>query len=484
MKLSDNLSKNIDEINRLLPVKKSFDIIGRKLAFGNTEGYIIFIDGFAKDDIMLWLLDNLQNLPKKDTTIYDLDKWISSHIGYIEVETFTDYDKLQTSILSGAVGLILENQSEGIIIDARTYPSRGPKEPDLEKVTRGSRDGLVETIIFNTALIRRRVRDARLIFEMKTVGKRSKTDVSIGYINDLVDKDLLNNIYKKIDNIQVDSLIMAEKSLDELLIKKKWYNPLPQIRFTERPDVVAAHLLEGHIAIIVDTSPSVILLPTTFFHFTQHSEDYYQNPLVGTYIRWIRFLAILCAIILSPLWLMLALNPSYLPESLKFIGPEKMGNIPIFVQFIILEIGLDVLRIASIHTPDTLSTSLGIIGGLILSQFAVDVGWFIPESILYMAIVGICTFASPSIEFAFAIRLFRLFLLILTGIFNSYGFYIGIAIILVIIGTTKTFGKIPYTWPLIPFNFKALTNILFRKPIIEIKRNNQKKRDNTINKKI
>lgn len=475
MELSKDLSKNIEEINRLLPIKKSFDIIGRNLTFGNTKGYLIFIDGFAKDDIMLWLLDNLQDLPRKETNIYDLKDWISSHIGYIEVETFTDYDTLQNSVLSGAVGLVLENQSEGIIIDARTYPARGPQEPDLEKVTRGSRDGLVETIIFNTALIRRRVRDSRLIFEMKTVGKRSKTDVSVGYISDLVDKKLLADIYKKIDNIQVDSLIMAEKSLDELLIKKKWYNPLPQIRFTERPDVVAAHLLEGHIAIIVDTSPSVILLPTTFFHFTQHSEDYYQNPLVGTYIRWIRFFAIFIAMILSPLWLLLALNPTYLPEALKFIGPEEVGNIPLFIQFILLEIGLDMLRIASIHTPNTLSTSLGIIGGLILSQFAVDVGWFIPETILYMAIVGICTFASPSIEFAFAIRLFRLFLLLLTGLFNSYGFFGGLIIILIIIGTTKTFSGMRYTWPLIPFNAKALSNILFRKPIIEIKRNNEKK---------
>ncbi|GKX29525.1 spore germination protein [Vallitalea longa] len=482
MELVKNLSENIEEINRLLPIKKSFDIIGRNLTFGNTEGYLIFIDGFAKDDIMLWLLDNLQNLPKKETSIYNLKEWISSHIGYIEVETFTDYNVLQNSVLAGAVGLILEGQSEGIIIDARTYPARGPQEPDLEKVTRGSRDGLVETIIFNTALIRRRVRDARLIFEMKTVGKRSKTDVSVGYIADLVDKNLLDDINKKIDKIQVESLIMAEKSLDELLIKKKWYNPLPQIRFTERPDVVAAHLLEGHIAIIVDTSPSVILLPTTFFHFTQHSEDYYQNPVVGTYIRWIRFFAIFIATILSPLWLLLALNPSYLPETLKFIGPEEVGNIPIFIQFVLLEIGLDMLRIASIHTPNTLSTSLGIIGGLILSQFAVDVGWFIPETILYMAVVGICTFASPSIEFAFAIRLFRLFLLLSTGLFNIYGFAAGLIIILTIIGTTKTFSGMRYTWPLIPFNGKALSNILFRKPIIEIKRNNEKKKHKATNK--
>ncbi len=197
---------------------------------------------------------------------------------------------MQTSVLSGGAALFIDGQKEGILLDVREYPVRGPEEPDLEKVTRGARDGLVETIIFNTTLIRRRIRDPQLIFELKTVGSQSKTDVAIGYIDNVVDHKLLDEFKNKLDEININALVMAEKTLEELLIKKKWYNPLPQVRFTERPDVVAAHLLEGHIAIIVDTSPSVMLLPVTIFHFTQHAEDYYQNPLVGTYLRWIRFL--------------------------------------------------------------------------------------------------------------------------------------------------------------------------------------------------
>lgn len=475
MNLPLKLEEKINTIKKNLPIDQSFDVIGREITIGRTNGYMILIDGFAKDDIMLWLLEYLQSLPKEETNIYDLQKWIQSHIGYVEVETFTKYDQLEHAVLSGAVGILLDNQTEGLIIDARTYPARGPQEPDLEKVTRGSRDGLVETIVFNTALIRRRIRDPKLIFEMTTVGKRSKTDVAISYINNLVDHDLLNNIKNKINNIEIDSLMMAEKSLEELLIKKKWYNPLPQARFTERPDVVAAHLLEGHIALIVDTSPSVLLLPVTLFHFTQHSEDYYQNPLVGTYLRWVRFISMFAALLLTPLWLLLVNNQELLPEVLSFIGPKEQGTIPIFIQFLLLEIGLDILRLASIHTPNTLSTSLGIIGGLLLSQFAVDVGWLMPETVLYMAIVGIGTFATPSIEFALALRMFRIFILLLTGLFNIYGFVISIIIICVIVFTTKTFNGMRYTWPLIPFEGKALSNILFRKPIIEIKRNKQKR---------
>lgn len=471
MKLFKELDHNIQKIKEILPVEESFDVVTREIRFGKTNGYLVCIDGFAKDDIMIHLLQNLQGLDNRHARIKDIEEWTKSNIGYIEVDTLTDFSALQHAVLSGSTVILVDDEDIGLIVDSRTYPARGPEEPDLEKVTRGSRDGLVETIVFNTALIRRRVRDPRLVFEMKTVGKRSKTDVAISYIKDLADEKLLEDLRKDIDNIQVESLVMAEKSLEELLIKKKWYNPMPQAKFTERPDVAAAHLLEGHIVIIVDTSPSVMIVPATFFHFTQHSEDYYQNPLVGTYIRWVRFLSILISMFLTPLWLVLVYNQQNLPDFLSFIGPKEETVIPLFIQLLLLELGLDVLRIASIHTPNTLSTSLGIIGGLMLSQLAVDVGWVTNETVLYMAVVGIGTFASPSIEFALAIRIFRLVTLILTGIFKTPGFIAGILLMFIIIGTTKSYGNVRYTWPLIPFNYKALTNVLLRKPIIEIKRN-------------
>lgn len=474
MLLQANLEENKKVIKNYLPIDKSFDVIGRDLILGNSiKAYLLFIDGFAKDEMLFWIIKSLQELSSEQITVNQLKEWIAKHISYIEVSSFEDLSEMQMNILSGAAAIILDGQTSGILLDIRTYPARSPEEPDLERVTRGARDGLVETIIFNTALIRRRLRDPKLICEITNVGKRSKTDVVLAYINDLVNQELLSDIKAKINSIQVDALIMGEKSLEELLFKKKWYNPLPQVRFTERPDVVTAHLLEGHIAIIVDTSPSVMLIPVTIFHFTQHSEDYYQNPLVGTYIRWIRFVSIFLALLLTPVWLVLVNNINDLPSFLSFIGPKDDYSISLFFQFLILEFGLDTLRIASIHTPNTLSTSLGIIGGLVLSQFAIDVGWFVPETVLYMAIVALGTFSCPSIEFALAIRIFRLFLLILTGLFNFWGLIAGLIIIIFIVLTTKSIGKIKYTWPLIPFNASALLHILFRLPIIQIKRNNK-----------
>lgn len=472
--LTSDLSNNKNILQQRLPIEKSFDLIGRELLIGEREAYMIFIDGFAKDDIMLKIIEILQSLESKDLEKTSITTLIKQNIGYIEVESSQDIIQIESMVLAGAIALLIDGFDKGIIIDARQYPARSPQEPDLEKVTRGSRDGLVETVIFNTALIRRRLRDPNLIFEMKSVGKRSKSDVVIAYIKDLVDENLLKEVKDKIDNVDTGALVMAEKTLEELIIKKHWYNPLPQTKFSERPDVVAAHLMEGHIAIIVDTSPSVMILPVTLFYFTQHAEDYYQNITVGTYIRWIRFIGMFSALILPPLWLMLVNSKEYLPDFLQFIGPKESSTLPLVIQFVLLEFGLDVLRISSIHTPNALTTSLGIIGGLILSELAITVGIFVPETVLYMALAGIGTFAAPSIEFAMALRIFRLFILLMTGAFHIFGFFGSLIIIFILAFTTSSFQHAKrYTWPLIPFEWKPLSHILFRKPIPELK--NKKK---------
>lgn len=473
-RLSTDINQNIVMLKEAIPIKRSFDVIGRDLIIGqNTSAYLVFIDGFAKDDIMLWILEVLQSLSENDLTSNAIDTLMKKKIGYIEVECFKDIEQMRSMVLAGAVGLIVDGQDEGLIIDSREYPVRSPEEPELEKVSRGSRDGLVETIIFNTALIRRRLRDPNLIFEIKTVGKRSKTDVVIAYLEDMTDKKLLKEVQDKIDKIDVGALVMAEKTLEELLIKKHWYNPLPQVKFTERPDVVAAHLMEGHIAIIVDTSPSIMLLPVTMFHFTQHAEDYYQNILVGSYYRWVRFLGMLFALLLPPLWLLMVQNIEILPDWLQFLGPKEEYTIPLFIQLLFLEFGLDILRLSSIHTPSALNTSLGIIGGLILSDLAVKVGMFVPETVLYVALAGIGTFATPSLEFALALRIFRLLLLITTGILGTWGFVGSLLVIFIILFTSRSFknGK-HYTWPLFPFKWKPLAHILFRMPIPKIGENN------------
>lgn len=468
MKLTKKLEENINLLDKKLGISECFDVVKRDIIIGGRKASYIFIDGFAKDEIMLYIEKRLQNLDRSDITPNTIEKLITKKISYLEVETTEEIDQIEFMVLSGALVILIDKEDKAVILDVRTYPARGPEEPELEKVTRGSRDGFTETLIFNTALIRRRIRDSNLRFEITQVGERSKTDVVIGYIKDIANPNLVKELKEKIDKVHTDALEMCEKTLEEFILGRNW-NPLPQARYTERPDVAAAHLLEGHIVVIVDNSPSIMILPVTMFHFTQHAQDYYQNPAVGTYFRWIRLLGIIFSLIIPPLWLLLVYYKGSFPDWLKFLGPRKTGEIPLFIQFVLLEVGIDMLRIASIHTPNTLATSLAIIGGLILSEFAIKVGWFVPETILYMAIAGLGMFATPSIEFSLALRLFRYILLLATGFFKIYGFIAALILIFVVFVSTKSFGGIRYTWPLIPFNGKALATILFRKPIPEVK---------------
>lgn len=468
MRLSKKISENVELLDKRIGISKSFDVVNREVKIGGRAASLLFIDGFAKDDIMLFIQKTLQGLERQDINPNTIEKLMTEKIAYLEVEATDEVKQIEFMILSGALAILIDKEEKAIILDVRTYPARGPEEPELEKVTRGSRDGFTETLVFNTALIRRRIRDPNLRFEITKVGRRSQTDVVIGYIEDIANPKLINDLKKKIDKINTDALEMSEKTLEEFVLGRNW-NPLPQARYTERPDVTASHLLEGHIIIIVDNSPSVMIVPVTMFHFTQHAQDYYQNPAVGTYFRWIRFIGIFCSLIIPPLWLLLVYYKGAIPEWLEFLGPKKTGEIPLLIQFIILELGIDLLRIASIHTPNVLSTSLAIIGGLILSEFAIKVGWFVPETVLYMAVAGLGMFATPSIEFSMAIRLFRLILLIFTGLFKIYGFVIALIFIFIVFVTTKSLGYIRYTWPLIPFNGKALATILTRKPIPEVK---------------
>jgi len=258
-------------------------------------------------------------------------------------------------------------------------------------------------------------------------------------------------------------LTMAEKTVEEFLVKQN-YNPYPLVRYTERADVGANHLFEGHVLIFVDTSPSIMITPTTFFHHVQHAEEYRQEPLIGVYIRWIRFFAILSSIIVTPLWLLMALSPELLPESLKFIGAREVGEVPLLLQFIIAEISIDLLRMAAIHTPSPMTTALGVIAALLIGEIAIEIGLLIPEVILYTAVVAVGQFSTPSYELAMANRILRLFLLIITGLLQLPGLIIGIILVFLVLAFTKSFN-VPYLWPLLPFNFRALKTILIRSPV-------------------
>ena len=460
--MSNDLKENLLYLEQEMGIGTSYDVIAREVTFAGRDMAFVFIDGFAKDDIMLFLMQGLSRLSREDIAVKTIDK-IRRYLPYIEVETVDTLHAVVDAILPGSVALLVDGEETAIIIDARQYPARGPEEPDIERTTRGSRDGFVETIVFNTALIRRRVRDPKLRIEMMTAGTRSKTDIAVVYIMDIANPKLVEDIKKKIKRVKIDGLPMADKSIEEFMVNGK-FNLFPRVRYTERPDVAAAHLFEGHIVVVVDTSPSVIILPATWFHHIQHAEEYRSSPGVGLYIRWVRFSSIIVSVLATPVWLLVATNPGLLPEALKFIGPEKVGPIPLWLQFFLAEIGIDAIRMAAIHTPSPLATALGIIAAFMIGDVAIQVGLFAQEVILYMAVAAVGTFATPSFELANANRIVRLGLLVAVALFGLPGLVLGLGITLVSLALTKSFG-VPYLWPLFPFDWRAMKQVLFRTPV-------------------
>lgn len=465
MELSKNLTENIKAAEEIFPLRKSYDLIYRNLYLGDTPAYWLGINGFCRTDLLQHLFSDLQNpLFTQNKTIHDIRKYMDSKIGYAQTELTQDWDSIIKNLLSGTSILFLDGFDQAIIIDTRTYPGRSIQEPDTEKVLRGAKDGFVETVLYNSALIRRRIRSPRLTFEMHTVGSESKTDVAIGYIGGLADEELLAQLKSTLDSLEITSLTMGAKSLDELLIPRGWFHPLPSIFMTERPDVACSYILEGNIAILVDNSPAVLILPCTFFQFTQSPEDYYNSPSVGNYLRFVRMGCLLASLFLLPLFLLFGAYMPDLPEGLQVISTESIGPFKLLIYVLFIELGLDLFKYSSSHASSRFSTSLSIVGGLIISDVAIQLKWANLEVIFYGAATLLASLSLSSPEFADAIRIYRVFLVLCTGLGGPAGFLAGSAIVLLSVISTPTFGHKSYFWPLYPWNWEALKTLLFREP--------------------
>lgn len=465
MSLSNKLEENIQYLSKALPIGSSFDLINRELLLGKTNAYFLGVNGFCKTDILQRIFSDLQNpLYTADETVEDLERYVRAKIGYAQV-TFSDsWDTIIRNVLSGPSALFIDGFAQAILIDVRTYPTRGISEPDLERVTRGSRDGFVETLLFNANLIRRRVRSPRLCFSMHSVGTESKTDVSIAYLEDSVNRELLAKLSETIDNLQVTSLTMGAKSLEELLLPKHWWNPLPSIQITERPDVACSYLMEGHILVLVDNSPVVLIFPCTIFQFTQSPEDYYNSPSVGTYFRLVRFLCIPVSLLLMPLFLLLT---AYFPDFSSrwgLLSSGEMGQGRIIFYVLTVEFILDLFKYSSSLSSGKFSGSLSVVGGLIIGDIAVSLNWLSVEVLFYGAVALLASLSISSIELSDALRVYRVFLIAVTSFWGLPGFLIGLALVLLSVITTPSFGGFSYFWPLFPFNGKALGRLLFRSP--------------------
>ena len=458
--LADNMAYFQEKLN----IQKSFDIICRMTMVADHKACFYFIDGFVKDELMEKLIEFFYSITPEDLP-EDSAGLSRDAMPYVEVELLDGREEIEANILSGVLCLFIDGYDKCFAIDCRTYPMRSVAEPEKDKVLRGSKDGFVETVVFNTALIRRRIRDPHLVMEMQQAGSCSKTDIVLCYMEDRVDRAFLEEIRNRIQNLHVEALTMNQESLVECLYRRKWFNPFPKVKYTERPDATAASVLEGKIAILVDNSPAAIILPVSIFDIVEEADDFYFPPITGTYLRLNRLFIAILTLLLTPGWILLMQNPEWIPPAFDFIKVEGDIHIPLLFQLLILELGIDGLKLAAINTPNMLTTPLSVIAAIVMGEFAVKSGWFNSETMLYMAFVAVANYTQASYELGYALKFMRIILLVLTAAFNLYGFAAGILLTLLAISCNRTISGKSYLYPLIPFNGKQLARRIFRKRI-------------------
>lgn len=455
-----DIQYNIQLLKSQLRIDSNFDILYRNVIIGEQEAGFFFIDGFVQEDMVEKLIQFFYSLKKTD--VENIDTFLKVGMPYTEVEKTNDLEQVITAFLSGVSVMFIDGFDECILLDCRTYPMRSVTEPWKDRVLRGSRDGFVETLVSNAALLRRRIRDTNFSMKMYNVGKRSRSDVAICYIDDLVDKKLLTRITNIVTNLEVESLTMNLESLAECMFQHRWIDPFPKFKYSERPDTAAAAILDGNIVIMIDNSPAVMIIPTSIFDLVEEPDDYNFAPLIGTYLRLSRFIFTFVTMLLTPVWILLVQNPHWIPQWLNFITVSDDITVPLIWQLLILELAVDGLKMAAVNTPTLLSTPLSIVAGIVVGEYAVSSGWFNTETLLYMAVVTVGTYSQASFEMGYAMKFIRVLTLCLTAIFNVYGFVIGIAIGLFSIIFNKTISGKSYIYPLVPFDANKLKRSIFR----------------------
>ncbi len=451
MLFSLDYERDVGYFDGIIKSGESFDLVRRETEFSGRRRTFFYVEGFAAGGVLQKMFESLESGAGDDPES-------------LPVAEASEVYKSEDAALAVASGKCVMFREGGapVVIDARSYPAREATEPENDRVLRGSRDGFVETLLFNVAMVRRRIRSPEFRAEHFTLGSSTMCDAAILYMDGRVDGRLLATLREKLSRLGTDSVTMGHQSVAECLMKKRWFDPFPKVRLTERPDVASAHVLEGSVVLIVDNSPEAMLFPTSLFDFLQEADDFYFPPPTGTYLRILRHIVFLLSIFLVPVWYLGVMNEGIIPDWLRFMIPDERGEIPVILQLFLVEFSLDGLKLAYLNTPDTLSSSVSVVGGLLLGDFAVKVGWLSPDVILYMAFASIANYTQSSYELGYAFKYLRMITLALTALFNIWGFAAGVVVCVLLPAVNRSLAGTSYLYPLIPFNGRALRRLFTR----------------------
>lgn len=459
-----SISLNVDDdINYMKGLfENSSDVVFRQFYVYQWKAAFVYIDGMA-DKI---LLDNfvLEPLMEENIDIQKVQDIKEKILAVSDLREVSDLSEGINAMLSGDTLMLIDGLGAAYVLATRFWPARGVNEPSGETVVRGARDGFTETIRFNTALIRRRIRDTRLKIVPKVLGERSKTDVVVMYIDDIVNQSVLDELNKRIDEINIDAVL--DSGYVEQLIEDNNFSIFPQIQSTERPDVVAAALYEGRVAVLVDNSPFAIVAPVTLPNLLQSPDDYYQRWIHSSIMRCIRIFALILSIVLPALYVAVtSFHTAIIPTKLAYsiAGSREGVPFPAFIEALIMEVSLALLLEAIVHLPKPVGATIGIVGGLIIGQAAVSAGIVSPIMIIIVGLTAITEFITPNYGITSALRLIRFLLIIASAVVGLYGIMLGLLVVLIHLIRLKSFG-IPYLAPAVNPNIRDFKDMYVRMP--------------------
>ncbi|MFD1017691.1 spore germination protein [Thalassobacillus hwangdonensis] len=468
--LKKSLEENLASIKQMMGNSSDFvvrEVPINKQSFKKTKAAILYIDGLIdKNTVNEYVMEALMYEPVEDhLTIQHISEQVKNNqlpIG--DLKEVTELKKMFHHLLSGDTVILLDRETTALAASTRGWRDRGVQETTSEGVIRGPKEAFTETLRTNTALIRRKIKDSNLRVDSKVLGKYTQTDIAVLYLEGMAEKSVIEEVHRRLDQIDIDGVL--ESGYIEEYIQDADYTPFPTVYYSERPDAIAAGILEGRVAIITDGTPIVLLVPTLFINFMQSSEDYYQRYDISTAIRLLRLLAFNIALFMPALYIAFTtFHQEMIPAPLLInLAAQREGvPFPAFVEAMIMELTFEILREAGVRLPRAVGSAVSIVGALVLGDAAVQAGLVSPGMVIVVAITAISSFVFPSYNMAIPIRILRFLFMALAATFGLYGIILGLIMMVMHLCNLQSFG-VPYMSPLAPFVPKDQKDTLLRFP--------------------
>lgn len=461
-KFNNELNENIADFKEIF--SHCSDLVYRKIEIEGKQAYVLYLDGLIKtEDLQNHVIDEV--LARKQAGQLSIEKVEEEIVTVSAVKDQSYLEDAANDILEGNAVLIIDGHSKGIVFSIPGYKTRGVSEPDSEAAIRGPREGFIESLRVNTSLVRRKIKTTNLKIESMKIGVQTQTNIGIAYIDGIVDKSVLKELKHRLDRIEIDGIL--ETGYIEELIEDNSWSIFPQIQITERPDTAAANLLEGRVAIFVDGTPFVMILPATFWQQFQASEDYYDRVYIAIFLRVLRLMFVAVALMLPAFYVAVTTyHQEMIPTNLLLSVAAARESIPFpaIVEAFIMELSFEALREAGVRLPKTIGQAVSILGALVIGTAAVEAGIVSAPMVIIVSLTGIASFTIPKFSLAIAIRLLRFPLMILASIFGLFGIVVGMVILLIHLCKLRSFG-VPYFEPVAPLRFSELKDVFIRTPI-------------------